>query len=372
MDAAIYLIVVILALFGIVMVFSSSYIATGRSALYNYNSYYFLNRQAINAGVGFFAMNFMANFNYRFLRKFTIPLYLASIALLVVTFTFGVATRGETRWLPIPLPILGTYQFQPSEFGKVGLILILAMLISGRRNILRGWRGTLFCAAVTGVMALFVGIGNLSTAIIIVIIGLGMVFLASPYLMRFFIAGSVGAGGLVGYLYYMAYYAPADAAGAWRGGRFLSWLNPWENTQGYSYQIVNSLYAVASGGLFGLGIGQSRQKTLLPEAQNDYIFAIICEELGLVGAGFVLLLFGILIWRGVYIARHAPDIYGSMIASGIVIMLMSQVVINIAVVTNTIPPTGIPLPFISYGGTSLLVCMASVGVLLNISKYARG
>ena len=157
----------------------------------------------------------------------------------------------------------------------------------------------------------------------------------------------------------------------YRMGRITAWLDPWADPTGGGYQIIQSLYAVASGGLFGLGLGQSRQKTFVPEAYNDIIYAIICEELGLVGAFIVLALFGVLIWRGVKIALECRDMYGCLAAAGITAMIAVQALINMAVVTNTIPNTGVPLPFISYGGTSLLITMISMGILLNISRNCR-
>ena len=173
-----------------------------------------------------------------------------------------------------------------------------------------------------------------------------------------------GAGGLVSY---MAFFSKG-----FRGARFAAWLDPFSNPSETGYQIIQSLYAVASGGIFGLGLGQSRQKLgFLPEAHNDIIFSIVCEELGFFGAAMILILFAILIWRGIKIAINATDLFGTLVASGIVIMIASQVIINVAVVTNSIPNTGVPLPFISYGGTSVAIMMMLIGILLNISRYSR-
>jgi cell division protein FtsW len=178
--------------------------------------------------------------------------------------------------------------------------------------------------------------------------------------------GAGGGGSVVGYLYWLS-----TRSEHWRGGRFSAWLDPFSDPLRYGFQIIQSLYAIASGGLFGLGIGQSRQKTFLPEAHNDIIFAIICEEIGLAGAAVILLLFGILFWRGIKIALNALDTFSAMTAIGIVLAIASQVIINVAVVTNSIPNTGVTMPFISYGGTSLLVSMSLMGVLLNISRYSK-
>ena len=362
-DQTMFLVVLILVLFGVMMVFSASYVVTGRSARHNFDTFYFLRRHGAMAVLGFVGMTIMSNFNYRFLKRFALPLYAASLGLLLFTAVYGAVIHGARRWIEI----FGI-QFQPSEVAKVALILVLARIISNKRNILDSWPGFLFCSGVVGIMVLFVGIGNLSTAIVISIIGGGMIFMASPHIVRFVVAGLVGVGGLFGYLWLMAFH---PMGGNFRGGRFLAWLDPFADMSGYGFQIVQSLYAIASGGLFGLGIGQSRQKTFLPEVHNDVIFSVIAEELGFVGAGIILLLFGILIWRGLMIAMNATDNFGALVAVGIVLMISSQVIINVAVVTNSIPNTGIPMPFISYGGTALIVAMGSMGILLNISRHSR-
>ena len=369
-DHTIFLVVAILTLFGIMMVFSASYVVTGRSARYEFDTFFYLRRHAVIAALGFGVMYVAANFKYRYLKRFAMPLYLASIALLLFTFFLGPTIGGARRWLP--LPIAG--QFQPSEIAKVAIILVLARVLSRNRDILDKWPGFLFCSAIVGIMAVFVALGGLSTAIIIGIIGGGMLFMASPYILRFMVAGVTAVAGMLGYLYVMAYRSyllPEAIGGAFRGGRFLAWRDPFSDMTGYGFQIVQSLYAIASGGLFGLGIGQSRQKTFLPEVHNDVIFSVVAEELGFVGAGIILLLFSILVWRGLKIAMNAPDSFGALVAVGIILMIASQVIINVAVVTNSIPNTGIPLPFISYGGTALVVSMGCMGILLNISRHSK-
>ena len=365
MDHTIYLVVIILALFGLMMVFSASYVITGRSRAHDFNTFYYLQRHGIMAALGFFAMNFMTKFNYRYLKRFCGPLYLSSLGLLLFATVYGIASHGARRWIPLP----GGFQFQPSEIAKVALILVLARIISKNKSILDKWPGFLFCCGVVGVMVVFVGIGNLSTAIIIAIIGGGMIFMASPHILRFVLLGGTGVAGMLGYLYFMANMASDSIGGQFRGDRFLAWLNPFDYMQGTGFQIVQSLYAIASGGMFGLGIGQSRQKTFLPEVHNDVIFSVIAEELGFFGAGLILFLFGVLVWRGLRIAMNATDSFGALVAAGIILMIGSQVIINVAVVTNSIPNTGIPMPFISYGGTALVVSMGCMGILLNISRH---
>ncbi|MCL2461307.1 MAG: putative lipid II flippase FtsW [Defluviitaleaceae bacterium] len=366
MDYTIYLVAVILAAIGVVMVFSASYLSAGASKALSYDSFYYLKKQAIFAVMGVCAMHLMANVGYRYLQKLALIIYIIANALLVLVQIIGLASHGAVRWIPVP--VIG--QFQPSEVAKLAVILMVAFLISRNKDILKKWPTFIFVCAVVGVTVALIGIGNLSTAIIVGVVGIGIIFISSTHLLRFVVGGLAAVGGLVGYLV----KGMLDPSGGnWRGGRFAAWLDPFGNMSGNGkgYQIVQSLYAIASGGLFGLGIGMSRQKTFLPEAHNDIIFSIICEELGFVGAAMVLLLFGILIWRGIRVALNAPDTFGSLVASGIVILIAVQVLINVAVVTNTIPNTGIPLPLISYGGTSLVVTMALVGILLNISRYSK-
>ena len=202
---------------------------------------------------------------------------------------------------------------------------------------------------------------NLSTGIVVMVVGLMIMFVASNKVMNFVVFGLMGIVGFIVLVLIEPY----------RRARITGWLDPWSDPSDSGYQIIQSLYAVASGGLFGLGIGQSRQKTFIPESYNDIIFAIICEELGLVGAVVVIMLFALLIWRGIKIAMTAKDKYSSYAATGITTMIAIQVIMNIAVVTNSMPNTGMPMPFISYGGTSLVVMMASMGLLLNISRDCK-
>ncbi|MCL2350973.1 MAG: putative lipid II flippase FtsW [Firmicutes bacterium] len=364
MDYTIYLVAVILAAIGVVMVFSASYLSAGSSAKLNYDAFYYLKRQGVFALMGVCAMHLMANFPYKLLEKMAFFIYIAANILLVVVLFIGVASHGAVRWIPIPL--FG--QFQPSEIAKLGVILMVAFLISRNKDILAKWPSFILVCCVVGLTAALIGAGNLSTAIIVGVVGMGIIFIASTHVLRFIVGGLAGVGGLVGYLV-MGMLRPES--GNWRGGRFAAWLDPFAHIDGKGFQIVQSLYAIASGGLFGLGIGQSRQKTFIPEAHNDIIFSIICEELGLVGAAVVLLLFGVLIWRGIRVALNAADTFGALVASGVVILIAIQVLINVAVVTNSIPNTGIPLPFISYGGTSLVVMMGLIGILLNISRYSK-
>ena len=359
MDYTLFIIVVILGLVGVVMVFSSSYM---NANTVQHDPYFYLKKQGSYFGLGLLCMLFMANLNYQYIRRFSFLLYAIANALLVLVLIIGISSHGATRW--IPLPIIG--QFQPSEVAKAAVIFFTSFLISNNKNLLTKWPTFILTCGVAAVSSVLVFLGNnMSTAIIVMIIGIGIVFTASPYIMRFVVAVGVGVGGLVGYL------VLSSSSENFRAARFDAFLHPFDYAKTTGFQVIQSLYAIASGGMFGLGLGQSRQKTFLPEAHNDIIFSIICEELGFIGAAVVLLLFGILIWRGVKIALNAPDMFSSMTAMGIVILISSQVLINVAVVTNSIPNTGVPLPLISYGGTSLIVAMSLLGTLLNISRCSK-
>lgn len=355
-DYTVLIIVLILVMFGLVMVFSSSYYYAMTEPKFN-DKFYFFSRQLRWAIVGLVAMVMCMSINTEFFRRVSVLAYVAIIGILVAVLAIGVATKGSQRWLEI----LGT-SFQPSEFAKFIIIIFMSGFVIKHRNLLNGnFIMFIKCALPVIVAAGLIAMENLSTGIVVMVVGLMIMFVSSKKVMNFVVFVVVGFIGFV----IMVAIEP------YRRARIMGWLDPWSDTIDNGYQIVQSLFAVASGGLFGLGIGQSRQKTFIPESYNDIIFAIICEELGLVGAIVVILLFLILIWRGIKIAMNARDKYSSYAATGIITMIAVQVIINIAVVTNTMPNTGMPMPFISYGGTSLVVTMASMGLLLNISRTCR-
>ena len=355
-DYTVLIIVLILVMFGLVMVFSSSYYYAMTEPKFN-DKFYFFSRQLRWAIVGLVAMVMCMSINTEFFRRVSVLAYVAIIGILVAVLAIGVATKGSQRWVEI----LGT-SFQPSEFAKFIIIIFMSGFVIKHRNLLNGnFIMFIKCALPVIVAAGLIAMENLSTGIVVMVVGLMIMFVSSKKVMNFVVFVVVGFIGFV----IMVAIEP------YRRARIMGWLDPWSDTIDNGYQIVQSLFAVASGGLFGLGIGQSRQKTFIPESYNDIIFAIICEELGLVGAIVVILLFLILIWRGIKIAMNARDKYSSYAATGIITMIAVQVIINIAVVTNTMPNTGMPMPFISYGGTSLVVTMASMGLLLNISRNCR-
>lgn len=356
-DYGIAAVVSVLVIVGVIMVFSSSYyFASSRFG----DAFLFFRKQAMFAVVGFCGMFIMSNIDYHVLRHMVIPLYLFSVVFLVLVLLFGEEYNGAKRWIEIKY--IGN--FQPSEVAKISLIITLAHLLSKYKNMLKKFSGFMIACAVVGVMVVLIALGNLSTAIITATIGFGIIFIASPYTVRFVMMGIGAVGGLVSYLVFFS--------SSFRNARIQVWLDPWIDPINKGYQAIQSLYAIGSGGFFGLGLGASRQKMgFLPEPHNDIIFSVICEELGFLGAAVILFFFIILIWRGFTVAMNSIDLFGSLIAAGIVIMFACQVVINVAVATNSMPNTGVPLPFISAGGTSLVIMMGAAGILLNISRYSK-
>ena len=357
-DFTVMFIVLTLVLFGIVMIFSSSYYYTMTSAKYEYDMFHFLKRQSIWAVLGIIAMVAAMNVPYTFWRRFATLCYWLSNVFLVLLPFIGIEAGGQKRWLGV-----GSLQFQPSEFTKIAVILYLSIYVIEHRKELGNIKGFLRACVVLLIPVVLIAVSNFSSALLVGLMGATILFVASPRVWYFgaAIAAAVPLGAIAILLPQFRY----------RLGRITTWLDPWADPTGTGFQTIQSLYAVASGGLFGLGLGQSRQKTFIPEAYNDIIFAIICEELGLVGAALVILLFAVLIWRGIRIAMNAKDAFGMLVATGITAVIAFQSIINIGVVTNTIPNTGQPLPFVSYGGTSLLFLMGMIGILLNISRYPK-
>ncbi len=357
-DFTVLFIVLTLVLFGVVMIFSSSYYYTMTSTKFNNDMFYFLKRQSVWAVLGVCAMVFGMNVPYTFWKRFArLAYWLSNFFLLLLPFV-GIEAGGQKRWLGY-----GSMQFQPSEFTKIAVILYLSLYVCEHRKELGNLKGFCRAAIILFIPVVLIAISNFSTALLVLLIGATILFIASPRIWYFVAAlGVVVPAGAIAILLPQFRY---------RLGRITIWLDPWSDPIDKGFQTIQSLYAVASGGLFGLGLGQSRQKTFVPEPHNDIIFAIICEELGIVGAAMILLLFAVLIWRGIKIAINAKDSYGMLVATGITATVAFQSIINIGVVTNTIPNTGQPLPFISYGGTSLLFLMAMMGILLNISRYPK-
>ena len=347
-----YTIVILLAI-GVVMVYSAS----SYFAMVNYNdSTAFLKKQALFAAIGFTAMIFISRCDYHKLKKLTGILFVITPILLVVVYLFP-ATKGAQRWIK-----LGPFSFQPSELAKYAVVIILANIITNKgEKIKEFWKGIVPCFIVGGgFAALILAQKNLSIAAVTGFVTFIMVFVAGA--RKRFMFGVITP--LI--LFAGSFFTLFED---YRRRRLLNFINPWKDPAGDGYQLIQSFYALGAGGVTGLGIGQSRQKTLyMPEPHNDFIFAIIGEELGLIGCTVVILLFVIFVYRGIKIAMNAKDEYGTLLAVGITSIIGLQAIINIAVVTGSMPVTGVPLPFISYGGTALVFNLMAMGILLNISR----
>jgi cell division protein FtsW len=294
--------------------------------------------------------------DYHIWEKLAVWAYLLAVVLAVAVLFFGKEYNGSKRWLS-----LGPLSFQPSEFAKLALIIFLAWVVEGMsRKLSKLWGMFLILLLALPIVGL-VGASNLSTAIIILGIAVILIFTASPKYAQFFWMAAAGIGFMTVFLSMESY----------RLERLAIWRNPEKYEKGY--QTLQGLYAIGSGGLFGRGFGSSIQKLgFVPEAQNDMIFSIVCEEFGLVGAILLIFLFVMMIWRFYVISTHAVDLFGALLAAGAMGHMMIQVILNIAVVTNTIPNTGITLPFVSYGGTSAVFLLAEMGIVLNVSGRGEG
>lgn len=358
MDISFLALVVILLAIGVTMVLSASFarayfdpggVTKGKA------TYYFI-RQFIFAALGVAAMIICSRLPVGFYKRFSMPVLIAAVILLMLVPIIGTNANGAKRWIGF-----GAFTIQPSEIAKIGIILAFASMICARRGRMKSFRyGILpFAAILIVIVGLLVLEPHFSASIIIVAIGGVMLFLGGARLV-WFIAAAVAAGGGIAVLLTMFPYAST---------RITTWRDPFASTSDEGYQIVQSLYSIGSGGLTGLGLGQSRQKYLyLPEEHNDFIFSVVCEELGFIGALLILTLFALLIIRGYWIALHSTDRYSFLVAAGITTLLAIQVILNVAVVTNLVPCTGISLPFFSYGGTALLMQMAEMGIVLSISR----
>ena len=349
---------------GLVMVMSAS----SPTSLSEYgNSYTYVKTQAISAIGGLFLMLVVSRLDYRIYKKFYKIIYIGVLILLASVAVIGKSVGGAKRWID-----LGFISFQPSEAATIGLIIFYAALLTNNRDRLKKlWGGFFYpIAFLLPVIAILIGIQNHLSATVLIVMIVAVMMLMAGSRLRYFLSFGIAGAGLGGMA--LLAYAKITGSGAFRIQRLVTFLNPFADTQGSGWQIIQSLYAIGSGGLFGVGLGRSTQKYLyLPEAHNDFIFSIIAEELGFIGCIAVIALFAVFIWRGIIIAMKAPDMFSSLIAAGITTMVGLQAIINIAVVTSSMPNTGMPLPFFSYGGTALLILMASVGVLLNISRYVK-
>lgn len=357
-DFLLIVITMMLIAIGMIMVYSASAVW----ASYRFDdSFFFAKRQLLFAGAGIAAMFFVMNINYWTWRTWSKVLLIACFILLIIVLIPGVGlVRGGARsWLGV-----GAFSIQPSEFMKIAMIIFLARFLSDHQKQITSFRRGIVpsLAVVVVAFALIMLQPDLGTGVVMVGTCVVMIYIAGARISHFVGLGFVGLASL----------AALIVSAPYRIQRITSFLDPWSDPQDSGFQIIQSLYAIGPGGLMGLGLGQSRQKFFyLPEPQTDFIFAILAEELGFIGGAFVLFLFTLLLWRGIRIAIGAPDLFSSFLAVGIIGMLAIQVIINIGVVTGLMPVTGITLPFLSYGGSSLTLMLISIGILLNISRYAR-
>lgn len=356
--------VLLLLAAGIIMVLSAS----APSALSTTgNSYTYVKKQLIFGIVGLFVMLFLSKVDYRFYKKYYWQIYFASwiILLLVLVPGLGVSVKGATRWIGI-----GSLQFQPSELTKIGMIIFFAGYLTDHKDELHDFKkGFLLplCFLIPPIGILFFVQNHLSVSLVICIIVLVIMFMSGCRLKHFVVVGVVGISLIAGVLGFLQISGSGEDN--FRLDRISTYFDPWADAQGTGYQTVQSLYAIGSGGMFGLGLGNSKQKYLyIPEPHNDFIFSILAEELGFLGCFLVIALFAVFIWRGILVAMRATDLFGTLVAVGVTTLIAVQAIINIAVVTATVPTTGMSLPFFSYGGTALLLLLANVGILLNISR----
>jgi len=354
-DYSLFFLVIFLLGFGLVMLYSvSAYNSQDKFG----NPLYYLKRQGLAMILGVIAMIVISKIDYHVWIHFGNLAYLIAIVLCTVVIFINDKKHGSARWLP-----LGPLSFQPSELAKLAMILFLAGIVCRIPKQIGKFSNLLKVMAMVVPIFIIVAIANLSTAIIIMGIAIVVTFVASPKIWQFVVMGVSGilGGGVLFIL-----------AASYRMDRIEIWLHPEDDPTDKGFQTLQGLYAIGSGGLFGKGLGQSMQKLgFLPEAQNDMVFSIICEELGLFGAFCVIMLFLLMIWRLMVIANNAADLYGTLIVSGIMAHIAIQVILNIAVVTNTIPNTGITLPFISYGGTATSFLLAEMGLALSVSRGIR-
>ena len=364
-DYSLVAVIVLLTCFGLIMLYStSSYMAQ-----INYGSdMYFFKKQAIISVACIIMALIISRLNYRILNRFSTALYVAALVLMALVKTpLGQSSHGAQRWLN-----LGPVQFQPAELAKIAVIVCLPYMIVHMGKKVHTLKGCMVLAVVGGGLALaaYVFTDNLSTAIIVFAITCILIFVVHPK-TKPFVAGVIAVGivGIIGIICLKYTLAESDN---FRMRRIIAWLNPEANADTDSYQFLQGLYAIGSGGFFGKGLGNSTQKLhAIPEAQNDMILAVICEELGVFGAIIILCLFAFMLYRLLCIARNAPDLYGALIATGIFAHIALQVTLNIGVVTGLLPTTGVTLPFISYGGTAIVILLAEMGIALGISSKIR-
>ena len=364
-DYSLLAVIILLTCFGLVILYStSSYMA---ELNYGDDMYYFKKQAAISFGCIIIALG-ISQIDYHILTKFTGVLYgMAAILMMLVKTPLGRTANGARRWLN-----LGPLSFQPSEIAKIAVIVCLSYMIVNMGRKIKTLKAFMILAGSGSALAFltYAFTDNLSTAIIIFCITMGLIFIAHPKVKPFLIAAGVGVALII--IFVMILSSSLETSSSFRLRRILVWLHPEDFASGDGYQTIQALYAIGSGGFLGRGLGNSIQKLgSVPEAQNDMIFSIVCEELGILGGIILLLLFAYLLYRLFFIAQNAPDMFGSLMVSGIFIHIALQVIFNIAVVLNLMPNTGVTLPFVSYGGTSVLFLMAEMGLALSVARQIK-
>ncbi|MDY4742448.1 MAG: FtsW/RodA/SpoVE family cell cycle protein [Lachnospira sp.] len=370
-DYSLLFVLVFVVGFGLTMIYStSSYTAQIEEG----DPEFYFRRQLIFTIIGFVIMVFETKFfDYHYLKKLALVIYIAGLfSMLLLKTPLGITRNGATRWIRLP----GLGQFQPAEVVKIGTIALTALLVVRAGQNIKSFKTVIVICIITGVIpaiAVYALSSNLSSALIVMLISVVMTFVAYPsYKIYVVLVGVFGAAFAVFLSWIKKMAATGNLTGKFRLNRILVWLNPEKYIDDKGYQTVQALYAIGSGGLFGKGLGKSLQKLgYIPESQNDMIFSVICEELGLFGAFCLIALFVVMLWRINHIAQNAPDLFGSMLATGVFAHIAIQVILNIAVVTNTIPNTGVSLPFISYGGSSAVLLLAELGIVFNISSQIK-
>ena len=364
-DYSLLAVIILLTCFGLVMLYStSSYMA---ELNYGDDMYYFKKQAAISFGCIIIALG-ISQIDYHILTKFTGVLYgMAAILMMLVKTPLGRTANGARRWLN-----LGPLSFQPSEVAKIAVIVCLSYMIVNMGRNIKTLKAFMILAGSGSALAFlaYACTDNLSTAIIIFCITMGLIFIAHPKVKPFLIAAGVGIVLII--IFVMILSSSLETSSSFRLRRILVWLHPEDFASGDGYQTIQALYAIGSGGFLGRGLGNSIQKLgSVPEAQNDMIFSIVCEELGILGGIILLLLFAYLLYRLFFIAQNAPDLFGTLMVSGIFIHIALQVIFNIAVVLNLMPNTGVTLPFVSYGGTSIVFLMSEMGLALSVARQIK-
>ena len=367
-DYSLGFIVLFLLGFGLIMVYSASSYEASVSEKLGYDAAYYFKKQATAAALGMIAMFVVSRIPYHFWERFAIPAYVVSAVLILLVLTpLGYEANGARRWLRLGISI------QPAEIAKLAMILFLASFICRLGRGIRTSKGFLIVLGIPLPICALVWFitENMSSAIIIFGIAFLMLFVASPDYKRFAGIAIIGVVAVILFVFAFIQLEGSELLGV-RGARVLAWLDPEAYASGKGFQTLQALYAIGSGGIFGKGLGQSMQKLgFLPEIQNDMIFALVCEELGLFGGIAIILMFLLLIWRFMIIANNASDLFGALLVVGVLGHIAIQVILNIAVVTNTIPNTGISLPFISYGGSSVMFLLIEIGLVLSVARGIR-